>query len=43
MGNVVVFAGAGVSTEAATVFPWTLYEEVHRALRMSNEDKLSRN
>lgn len=27
-GNVVVFAGAGVSTESRAVFPYTLYEDV---------------
>jgi hypothetical protein len=38
-GNVVIFAGAGVSTEARTVFPWTFYEEIHEALGMSQKDK----
>jgi len=37
--NVVVFAGAGVSTETATVFPWTLYDEIHKALGLSNDNK----
>ena len=37
--NAVIFAGAGVSTETPTVFPWTFYDEIHAALGMSQEDK----
>jgi hypothetical protein len=37
--NAVIFAGAGVSTETRTVFPWTFYEEIHDAIGMSQEDK----
>jgi len=39
MGNVVFFAGAGVSTETRVVIPWTFYEEIHKALGMPQEDK----
>jgi hypothetical protein len=38
-GNAVIFAGAGVSTETREVFPWTFYEEIHKALGMPQEDK----
>jgi SIR2-like domain len=37
--NAVIFAGAGVSTETPTVFPWSFYEEIHEALGLSEEDK----
>ena len=37
--NAVIFAGAGVSTETPTIFPWTFYDEIHAALGMSHEDK----
>jgi len=40
-GNVVIFAGAGVSTEAKTVFPWTLYEEIHSELKLKDSDQPS--
>jgi len=33
-GNLVVFAGAGVSTEVPAVFPATFYEEVRERLRL---------
>lgn len=32
LGNVVIFAGAGISTESRLVFPWTFYEEIQGAL-----------
>lgn len=38
-GNVVVFAGAGVSTENSLVFPWTLYEQVHGLLKLPDTEK----
>lgn len=37
--NVVIFAGAGVSTETTNVFPWTFYDEIHQTLRLSERDK----
>lgn len=37
--NAVIFAGAGVSTEARTVFPWTFYEEIHEALALPAADR----
>jgi hypothetical protein len=40
-GRVVVFAGAGVSTETQTVFPFTLYQEVHSSLGLPEEIQLS--
>jgi hypothetical protein len=40
-GNVVIFAGAGVSTENRTVFPWTFYEEIHSELKLKDGDKPS--
>jgi NAD-dependent SIR2 family protein deacetylase len=30
--KVVVFAGAGISTENRLIFPWTFYEDIHGAL-----------
>src|SRR5262245_4657305 len=39
-GNVVLFAGAGASTEARTVFTSTFYEEVRAALGLSKSDCL---
>jgi hypothetical protein len=38
-GNIVIFAGAGVSTESRTVFPWTFYEEIRGALGVAQEDR----
>src|ERR1051326_6856064 len=38
-GNAVIFAGAGVSTESNSVFPWTLYDEVHEDLGLAATDK----
>lgn len=38
-GNVVIFAGAGASTESRSIFPRTLYDEVHADLGLSAEDK----
>lgn len=40
-GDVVIFAGAGVSTENRTVFPWTFYEEIHSELKLKDSDKPS--
>jgi len=37
--NVVIFAGAGVSTEARQVFPWTFYDHVHAELKLSEKEK----
>jgi hypothetical protein len=37
--NVVIFAGAGVSTEAPTVFPWSFYDEIHEKVGLPEEDK----
>jgi hypothetical protein len=37
--NVVIFAGAGVSTENKLVFPWTFYEDIHGTLGLSEQDK----
>src|ERR1035437_604524 len=39
MGNAVIFAGAGVSTETRAVFPWTFYEEIHEALGMPQKER----
>lgn len=33
-GNLVLFAGAGVSSESPTVYPWSLYEDVRRELHV---------
>jgi hypothetical protein len=38
-GNVVVFAGAGISTESRTVFPWTFYEQIHKALDLREDER----
>ena len=38
-GNVVIFAGAGVSTEGRTVFPYTFYDEIHAALGLGKKNK----
>src|SRR5579862_1416490 len=38
-GNVVVFAGAGVSTETDAVFSWTLYEDIHHDLGLPATEK----
>jgi hypothetical protein len=40
-GNVVIFAGAGVSTEVRTVFPFTFYDEIHTALGLGGKNKPS--
>lgn len=40
-GNVVIFAGAGVSTEDRTVFPWTLYEEIYSEIKLKDSDRPS--
>jgi hypothetical protein len=37
--KVVIFAGAGVSTETPLVFPWTFYDEIHKKLGLATEDK----
>jgi len=37
--NVVIFAGAGVSTETASVFPWSLYDEIHESLGLAEDNK----
>jgi hypothetical protein len=37
-GNLVIFAGAGTSTEAATVLPVTLYSQIHEALELPGDD-----
>ena len=37
--KVVVFAGAGVSTEARTVFPFTFYDEIHGDLRLGRHER----
>ena len=37
--KVVIFAGAGVSTETPTVFPWSFYDEIHETLGLSEENK----
>lgn len=39
--NVVVFAGAGVSTESRAVFPWTFYDKIHGELKLSEKEKPS--
>lgn len=36
-GNLVVFAGAGISTENRNVFRQTLYEEIKKELNLSKE------
>jgi len=38
-GNVVVFAGAGVSTETDAVFSWTLYEDIRNDLGLPVTEK----
>lgn len=38
-GNVIIFAGAGVSTESRMVYPTTFYEDVHELLGLSEQDK----
>lgn len=40
-GNVVLFAGAGVSTEFRSVFPTTFYEDVHQMLGLADDEKPS--
>ncbi len=37
-GEVVLFAGSGVSTESRSVFPYTLYEDVCGELRLSPDE-----
>jgi len=37
--KVVVFAGAGVSTEATRVFPWTFYDEIHGLLDLPESNR----
>lgn len=37
--NVVLFAGAGVSTESRLVFPTSFYEDVHQMLRLADDEK----
>ncbi len=39
-GDVVIFAGAGVSTEGRTVFPYTFYDEICRELKVDPKDAL---
>jgi len=40
-GNLVIFAGAGVSTESAAVFKKTFYKEIKDELKIPNDDKVS--
>lgn len=40
-GSVVIFAGAGISTEGKPVFPYTLYDDVARELKVSPSSNLS--
>src|SRR5438552_470865 len=39
--KVVVFAGAGISTESETVFSWTLYDEIRGELQLADNDRPS--
>lgn len=36
--EVVVFAGAGISTEGRNVFPWTLYQDILEEIEHSNDN-----
>lgn len=40
-GRVVIFAGAGISTEVSAVFPSTFYQEVHSELGLPHEERPS--
>ncbi|MGC2434586.1 MAG: SIR2 family protein, partial [Desulfobaccales bacterium] len=40
-GNVVLFAGAGISTENRNVFPYTFYEDIRRELEVSKAEIIS--
>jgi hypothetical protein len=37
-GNVVIFAGAGISTEARGLFPLTFYDEIRQELRLGQKN-----
>lgn len=41
LGNVVLFAGAGISTENKNVFPYTFYEGIRRELKVSQAETIS--
>jgi hypothetical protein len=38
-GNVVIFAGAGISTETSSAFRCTFYDEIHAELRLDPKNK----
>ena len=38
-GNVVIFAGAGISTETRNAFRCTFYDEIHAELRLSPKNR----
>lgn len=40
-GNIVIFAGAGISTENKSVFPYTLYDDIRSELGISPETRVS--
>jgi hypothetical protein len=39
IGNVVIFAGAGISTETSTAFRCTFYDEIHAELRLDPKNR----
>ena len=39
--KVVLFAGAGISTEDRNVFPYTFYEDIRRELKVPDAESLS--
>ncbi len=41
VGKLIIFAGAGISTEAINVFPFTLYEDIKRELNVGKDKKIS--
>jgi len=40
-GNIVLFAGAGISTEDKKVFPYTFYEDIRRELKVPEAEIIS--